>query len=59
MSPGRVVLAMILDALSGRSPLFRMQEFYEDKDIDHDTPRNVWYYIVTTLLSILMITTAG
>jgi hypothetical protein len=34
VSPGRVVLAMILDALSGRSPLFRLQEFYEDKDIE-------------------------
>lgn len=34
VSPGRMVLAMILDALSGRSPLFRLQEFYEDKDIE-------------------------
>jgi transposase len=34
VSPGRVVLAMILDALSGRSPLFRLQEYYEDKDIE-------------------------
>lgn len=33
-SPGRVVLAMILDALSGRSPLFRLWEFFEDKDVD-------------------------
>ncbi len=28
VSPGWVAPAMILDALSGRSPLFRMQEFY-------------------------------
>jgi transposase len=34
VSPGRIVLAMILDALSGRSPLFRLQEFYADKDIE-------------------------
>jgi len=34
VSPGRIVLAMILDALSGRSPLFRMKEFYADKDIE-------------------------
>ena len=33
VSPGRVVLAMILDALSGRSPLFRLREFFADKDI--------------------------
>ena len=33
VSPGRVVLAMILDALSGRSPLFRLREFFSDKDI--------------------------
>ncbi len=32
VSPGRAALAMILDALSGRSPLFRLQEFYADKD---------------------------
>lgn len=34
VSPGRIVLAMILDALSGRSPLFRLNEFYADKDIE-------------------------
>jgi transposase len=34
VSPGRIVLAMILDTLSGRSPLFRLQEFYADKDIE-------------------------
>ena len=32
--PGRVVLAMILDALSGRSPLFRLEEFFADKDVE-------------------------
>lgn len=34
VSPGRVVLAMILDALSGRSPLFRMKEFFADKETE-------------------------
>lgn len=34
VSPGRVVLAMILDALSGRSPLFRFGEFFADKDVE-------------------------
>ncbi|MGA9752821.1 MAG: IS1634 family transposase [Acidobacteriota bacterium] len=34
VSPGRIVLALILDALSGRSPLFRLQEFFADKDIE-------------------------
>jgi len=34
ISPGRVVLAMVLDALSGRSPLFRLHEFYENKDTE-------------------------
>jgi len=34
VSPGRVVLAMILDALSGRSPLFRFGEFFTDKDVE-------------------------
>lgn len=34
VSPGRVVLALILDALSGRRPLFRLQEFFADKDIE-------------------------
>jgi hypothetical protein len=42
VSPGRVVLAMILDALSGRSPLFRIEEFFTDKDVElllgEDTP---------------------
>lgn len=34
VSPGRVVLAMVLDVLSGRSPLFRLQESFADKDIE-------------------------
>jgi transposase len=34
VSPGRMVLAMILDALSGRSPLFRVGEFFQDKDVE-------------------------
>ena len=34
VSPGRIVLAMILDALAGRSPLFRLNEFCADKDIE-------------------------
>lgn len=34
VSPGQVVLAMILDAISGRSPLFRMQESFCDKDLE-------------------------
>jgi len=35
VSPGRVVLALILDALTGRSPLFRLEQFFEDKDVEH------------------------
>jgi len=44
VSPGRVVLALILDALSGRSALFRLEQFFADKDIEHllgeDIPRS-------------------
>ncbi|MFH1112353.1 MAG: DUF4277 domain-containing protein [Pseudomonadota bacterium] len=31
---GRIVLAIIPDAPAGRSPLFRLNEFYADKDIE-------------------------
>lgn len=34
IGPGRVVLAIILDALSGRSPLFRLHEFFAGKDTE-------------------------
>jgi hypothetical protein len=34
VSPGRIVLAMILDALTGRTPLFRLGDFFADKDIE-------------------------
>ncbi len=44
VSPGRVVLALILDALSGRSALFRLEQFFKDKDVEHllgeDIPRS-------------------
>jgi transposase len=33
VSPGRAVLAMILDALTGRSPLCRLEQFFIDKDV--------------------------
>jgi transposase len=34
LSPGLMVLAMALDTLSGRTPLYRLQEFFEDKDTE-------------------------
>lgn len=34
VSPGTIVLAVILDALSCRSPLFRLRESFADKDIE-------------------------
>ena len=32
VQPGIVVLAMVLDTLAGRSPLYRLEEFYEGRD---------------------------
>jgi transposase len=34
VSCGQVVLALILDTLSGRSPLFRLQESFESQDLE-------------------------
>jgi transposase len=34
LSPGIAVLAMVLDTLSGRSPLYRLSEFFEEKDTE-------------------------
>lgn len=34
LQPGLAVLAMVIDTLSGRSPLYRLTEFYEDKDVE-------------------------
>ena len=34
LQPGKVVLAMVLDTLSGRSPLYRLMDFLEEKDIE-------------------------
>lgn len=34
LSPGKVVLGLILDALSGRTPLFRLHEFFRDVDTE-------------------------
>jgi len=34
IDPGILVLAMVLDALSGRHPLYRIESFYENKDIE-------------------------
>jgi transposase len=41
VSPGRVVLALILDALSGRSALFRLEQFFKDKDVGHLLGENI------------------
>ena len=35
ISPGTVIKAIIIDALSGRSPLYRMHEFFETIDTEH------------------------
>ena len=32
VSPGMAIFAMVLDTLSGRTPLYRLTEFFEDKD---------------------------
>jgi transposase len=34
LSPGIAVLAMVLDTLSGRTPLYRLEEFFFEKDIE-------------------------
>jgi transposase len=34
LSPGIAVLAMVLDTLSGRTPLYRLKDFYQDKDTE-------------------------
>lgn len=34
LQPGPVVLAMVLDTLSGRSPLYRLIDFFEGKDTE-------------------------
>ena len=34
IDPGTLVLAMVLDALSGRHPLYRIDSFYANKDIE-------------------------
>ncbi|MFZ1984315.1 MAG: DUF4277 domain-containing protein, partial [Desulfatitalea sp.] len=34
LSPGTTILAMVLDTLSGRTPLYRLEEFFEEKDIE-------------------------
>lgn len=34
LSPGIAVLGMVLDTLSGRTPLYRLMEFFEEKDTE-------------------------
>lgn len=34
LQPGQAVLGMVLDTLSGRSPLYRLQHFLDEKDIE-------------------------
>ena len=34
LSPGMAVLAMVLDTLSGRTPLYRLIEFFDEKDTE-------------------------
>lgn len=34
ITPGITVLAMVLDTLSGRTPLYRLEEFFQEKDTE-------------------------
>ena len=46
LQPGVVVQAMVLDTLSGRSPLYRLKEFLADRDVEllvgEDVPANAF-----------------
>jgi len=41
LSPGITVLAMVLDTLSGRTPLYRLEEFFQEKDTELILGRSV------------------
>jgi len=41
LSPGMTVLAMVLDTLSGRTPLYRLEEFFQEKDTELILGENV------------------
>ena len=34
LSPGMAILSMVIDTLSGRSPLYRLQDFFDEKDTE-------------------------
>ena len=34
LTPGAAVMAMVLDTLSGRTPLYRLEEFFQEKDVE-------------------------
>ena len=34
LSPGVTILAMVIDTLSGRTPLYRLEEFFQEKDTE-------------------------
>jgi hypothetical protein len=38
VDPGTVVLGLILDTLSGHSPLYRLQDFFAQQDTEHFGP---------------------
>ena len=41
LQPGEVVLGMVLDTLSGRSPLYRLKHFLDEKDIELLLGKNI------------------
>ena len=41
LSPGITVLAMVIDTLSGRTPLYRLEEFFQEKDTELILGHNV------------------
>jgi hypothetical protein len=49
ISPGITVLAMVLDTLSGRTPLYRLEEFFQEKDIElvlgHEVKAEVFCFV--------------
>ena len=41
LAPGVSVMAMVLDTLSGRTPLYRLEEFFQEKDVELILGQNV------------------
>ena len=55
VDPGTIFLGMVMDTLSGRTPLYRLDEFFKDQDTELLLGKRVNPAVLTIIMSVVLL----